>query len=289
MKKSISILLLLALLLSLNGCGAEVQPLTVPQTEPTVTEATLPPETEPAEQITVPDLLGQQVHRLTESEGYLVQISQTITSTTYAEGTILGQAPVGGTQADKGSTIYVIVTTGGPEDPLPTQPEETEPVVTRPQYTPPTEPDLPEQTDPVWDYPPEQEPQETDPPTEPPETEPEETEPQPYLDPNGSYTTKEDVALYIYLYKRLPNNFVTKNQAEDWYGWSGGSLSKYGKCIGGDRFYNNEGRLPSGYTYYECDIDTLYSSKRGAKRLVFTYSGIVYYTSDHYESFTRLY
>lgn len=284
MKKSLSILLLLALLLSLNGCGAEVPPLTVPQTEPIVTEATLPPETEPAEQITIPNLLGQQVQKLTESEEYQVEISQTITSATQAEGTILGQAPVGGTQADKGSTIYVIVTTGGPEDPLPTQPEETEPVITRPQYTPPTEPDLPEQTDPVWDYPPEPEIEETEPPTEP-----ESTEPQPYLDPNGTYTSKDDVALFIYLYKRLPNNFVTKNQAEDLYGWSGGSLSKYGMCIGGDRFYNNEGRLPSGYTYYECDIDTLYSSKRGAKRLVFTYSGIVYYTSDHYKTFTRLY
>ena len=63
MKKSLSILLLLALLLSLNGCGAEVQPLTLPQTEPIVTEATLPPETEPAEQITIPNLLGQQVQK----------------------------------------------------------------------------------------------------------------------------------------------------------------------------------------------------------------------------------
>ena len=70
-------------------------------------------------------------------------------------------------------------------------------------------------------------------------------------DPNGTYTSKNDVALYIYLYHRLPNNFVTKRQAENLYGWDGGSLSTYGMCIGGDRFYNNEGLLPGGYTYYE--------------------------------------
>ncbi len=158
-------------------------------------------------------------------------------------------------------------------DPRPTSPSQTDPSedTQTPQITPPeTQPQLPPQTD-------------------PPETQPAETEPEFALDPNGSYTTKEDVALYLHLYGRLPGNFITKKQAKSQYGWSGGSLSKYGKCIGGDRFYNNEGLLPSGYTYYECDIGTLYSSSRGAKRLVYTYSGIIYYTSDHYKSFTRLY
>lgn len=112
------------------------------------------------------------------------------------------------------------------------------------------------------------------------------------LDRNGSYTTKNDVALYIRTYGKLPPNFITKSQAKSLYGWKSGSLEKVapGKCIGGDRFYNNEGLLPAGYTYYECDIDTLGNrSSRGSKRLVFTYSGIIYYTSDHYESFTLLY
>ena len=64
-----------------------------------------------------------------------------------------------------------------------------------------------------------------------------------------------------------------------------------GKSIGGDRFGNYEGLLPSkkGRTYTECDIGTKGKSSRGAKRIVFSNDGLVYYTDDHYESFTRLY
>ena len=34
------------------------------------------------------------------------------------------------------------------------------------------------------------------------------------LDPDGAYTTKEDVALYIHTYGELPGNFMTKNEAK---------------------------------------------------------------------------
>lgn len=109
---------------------------------------------------------------------------------------------------------------------------------------------------------------------------------------NGSYTSKDDVALYIKQYDRLPNNFITKKEAQE-LGWSGGSLEKYapGKCIGGDRFGNYEGKLPkkNGRTYTECDIDTLGKSSRGAKRIVFSNDGLIYYTEDHYDTFTLLY
>lgn len=109
---------------------------------------------------------------------------------------------------------------------------------------------------------------------------------------NGSYTTKNDVALYIQTYGKLPDNFITKKDAEK-LGWTGGSLEPYapGKSIGGDRFGNYEGLLPDapGRTYTECDIDTLGKSSRGAKRIVFSNDGLIYYTSDHYESFTLLY
>lgn len=129
----------------------------------------------------------------------------------------------------------------------------------------------------------------TTPVTEPPE-ETTEAATQPGLDRDGSYTTKEDVALYIHLYGSLPDNFITKSEARA-LGWKGGSLEKYapGKCIGGDRFYNREGLLPAGHTYYECDINTLGSSSRGAKRIVFSSDGLIYYTGDHYNSFTLLY
>jgi len=112
------------------------------------------------------------------------------------------------------------------------------------------------------------------------------------LPENGSYTSKEDVALYIHLYGRLPDNFITKKEAQN-LGWSGGSLEPYapGMCIGGNRFGNYEGLLPEseGRSYTECDIDTLGAGSRGAKRIVFSNDGLVYYTEDHYESFELLY
>ena len=108
--------------------------------------------------------------------------------------------------------------------------------------------------------------------------------------PDGIYTSKEDVALYIHTYGCLPSNFMTKNEARD-LGWEGGSLEEFapGMCIGGDRFGNYEGLLPEDREYTECDIDTLGASKRGAKRIVFSDDGLIYYTDDHYESFELLY
>ena len=112
------------------------------------------------------------------------------------------------------------------------------------------------------------------------------------IDRDGSYTTRDDVALYIYTYGELPSNFMTKNEARA-LGWEGGSLEPYapGMCIGGDYFGNYEGLLPeqSGREYHECDIDTLGASSRGAKRIIFSNDGLIYYTADHYDSFTLLY
>ena len=130
----------------------------------------------------------------------------------------------------------------------------------------------------------------------PEETEPQATEPTPdsdsLLDRNGSYTTKEDVALYIHLYGKLPANFMTKSEAKK-LGWKSGALEPFapGKCIGGDTFRNSEGLLPkkSGRTYKDCDIDTLGGGPRGSKRIVFSNDGLIYYTDDHYGSFTLLY
>ena len=104
------------------------------------------------------------------------------------------------------------------------------------------------------------------------------------IDEDGSYTTKDDVALYIHTYGHLPDNFITKKDAQA-LGWLGGSLEPYApdKCIGGSRFGNYEGLLP------EADIDTLGADSRGAKRIVFSNDGLIYYTEDHYKSFELLY
>jgi hypothetical protein len=109
---------------------------------------------------------------------------------------------------------------------------------------------------------------------------------------SGTYTSKDDVALYIHEYGHLPDNFITKTEARA-LGWTGGSLEPYasGKCIGGDHYGNYEENLPvkDGRTYTECDIDTLGASSRGAERIVFSNDGLIYYTDDHYETFTLLY
>ena len=112
------------------------------------------------------------------------------------------------------------------------------------------------------------------------------------IDEDGWYYDKTNVALYIHTYGHLPGNYITKKEAED-LGWSGGSIEKYakGKAIGGDYFGNYEGHLPkkNGRKYYECDIDTKGAKSRGAKRIIFSNDGLIYYTDDHYETFTRLY
>ena len=79
----------------------------------------------------------------------------------------------------------------------------------------------------------------------------------------------------------------TKKEAQK-LGWNSGSLEAYapGCSIGGDYFGNYEGLLPDGPTYTECDIDTVGAKSRGAKRIVFSSDGYIYYTDDHYESFT---
>ena len=112
------------------------------------------------------------------------------------------------------------------------------------------------------------------------------------LDENGSYTTKEDLALYIHTYGHLPKNFITKKDAEK-AGWSGGSLEKVlpGMCIGGDYFGNYEGLLPKtkGRKWTECDVNTLGAKSRGGERIVFSNDGLIYYSPDHYDSFEQLY
>ena len=132
--------------------------------------------------------------------------------------------------------------------------------------------------------------------TEAPETEAPETEaptePGLTVTEDGVYDSKEEVALYIHLYGHLPSNYITKKQAEA-LGWPGGDLRPYapGKCIGGSHFGNYEGLLPDarGRSWTECDIDTLGKRSRGAKRIIFSNDGLIYYTDDHYESFTQLY
>ena len=102
--------------------------------------------------------------------------------------------------------------------------------------------------------------------------------------------SRECVSAHIRRTGSLPQNFITKKQAGE-LGWQGGDLWRYarGKSIGGDRFGNFERRLPDkkGRIWRECDIEYR-GGARGAKRLIFSNDGLIFYTADHYESFERV-
>ena len=108
---------------------------------------------------------------------------------------------------------------------------------------------------------------------------------------SGPIIEPQAIADYLFEHGELPDNFITKDEAEA-LGWSGGDLSKFapGKSIGGDRFGNYEGKLPKkkGRTYYECDCNYR-GGKRGAERIIYSSDGRVWYTNDHYETFTELF
>ena len=126
-------------------------------------------------------------------------------------------------------------------------------------------------------------------PEEPAPQEPEEPE-SPAVTEDGEYSAPEDVALYLHTFGHLPGNFITKDEAKD-LGWvsSQGNLWDVapGKSIGGDRFGNYEGLLPKG-NYRECDVNYT-GGFRGSERIIYGTDGSIWYTNDHYESFTQLY
>ena len=122
------------------------------------------------------------------------------------------------------------------------------------------------------------------------EFETEETTAEAYVVESKEYSDKDHVAAYIHEFGHLPSNYITKSKADSMSGWQ-----KNGYYIGGDHFGNYEGLLPkkSGRKYYECDVDysnnNIKKGNRGTKRLISSNDGLIFYTSDHYESFTQLY
>jgi guanyl-specific ribonuclease Sa len=110
---------------------------------------------------------------------------------------------------------------------------------------------------------------------------------------DGSYTSKKEVALYLHTYGHLPNNYITKSEAEA-LGWDSkkGNLWDIapGKSIGGSHFGNYEKQLPDakGRKYSECDID-YDGTYRNAKRIIYSNDGLIFYTEDHYKTFEQLY
>lgn len=110
------------------------------------------------------------------------------------------------------------------------------------------------------------------------------------VEEDGWYSTMEEVAVYLTLYEKLLGNFISKYDAEN-LGWDNrkGNLDKVapGCSIGGNRFGNYEGLLPEakGRKYTECDIN-YEDGYRNGERIVFSNDGLIFYTSDHYQTFT---
>ena len=112
---------------------------------------------------------------------------------------------------------------------------------------------------------------------------------------DGTYTSKDEVALYIHVFGDVPSNYITKTKARK-AGWvpDEGNLWDVlpGMSIGGGGFQNIEGEVPVPYdpdrTWKECDID-YEGGYRGAERLVYSDDGYILYTGDHYETFEQLF
>ncbi|WP_307838450.1 MULTISPECIES: S-layer homology domain-containing protein [unclassified Bacillus (in: firmicutes)] len=102
----------------------------------------------------------------------------------------------------------------------------------------------------------------------------------------------DEVAKYVKEHKKLPDNYITKEQAQA-LGWvsKDGNLHKVapGKSMGGNIFQNKGNPLPNapGRVWYEADINYL-SGYRGNDRILYSSDGLVYKTSDHYKTFTEI-
>lgn len=113
------------------------------------------------------------------------------------------------------------------------------------------------------------------------------------VEEDGTYTSKEEISVYIHRYQKLPSNYITKKEAQK-LGWdsSKGNLEEVapGRSIGGDRFGNYDKMLPEEKErkYFECDID-FDGGFRNAKRIVYSDDGLIFYTEDHYKTFEQLY
>ena len=112
------------------------------------------------------------------------------------------------------------------------------------------------------------------------------------VEEGGWYDGMEEVAIYLTFFEELPENYLTKKEAQA-LGWESrkGNLWDVadGCSIGGDRFGNYEKLLPDtkGRKWTECDID-FDGRYRNSKRIVFSNDGLIYYTGDHYESFDKI-
>ncbi|WP_245994888.1 ribonuclease domain-containing protein [Yersinia hibernica] len=106
---------------------------------------------------------------------------------------------------------------------------------------------------------------------------------------NGSEVSRLSVAI------QLPQNYVNKVQAAA-NGWKPGKAlnnTNPGGQLGGDIFENSTNLLPSapGRVWQEADIglnNTISRSNQPGTRLLYSNDGLLYITTDHYETATSI-
>jgi len=110
-----------------------------------------------------------------------------------------------------------------------------------------------------------------------------------FQQPVDQLTEASTVITYVQQNHKLPEYYITKSEARK-QGWnpSKGNLCKVlpGKAIGGDRFRNREGKLPANEDYFEADVN-YHCGTRNTDRIIYTKTGTVYFTKDHYKSFEK--
>ncbi|MEQ4922573.1 ribonuclease [Proteus hauseri] len=105
-------------------------------------------------------------------------------------------------------------------------------------------------------------------------------------------TQANKVADYLQRHDQLPDFYLTKKEARA-NGWNAktGNLCEVlpGRAIGGDRFMNREKQLPeeSGRQWFEADVNYR-CGHRGSDRLLYSNDGLIYLTTDHYRTMTKV-
>lgn len=105
-------------------------------------------------------------------------------------------------------------------------------------------------------------------------------------------TQSNKVADYLQRHQQLPDFYLTKKEARA-QGWNAkeGNLCEVlpGRAIGGDRFMNREKQLPeeTGRQWYEADVN-YHCGHRGSDRLLYSNDGLIYLTTDHYRTMTKV-
>lgn len=103
---------------------------------------------------------------------------------------------------------------------------------------------------------------------------------------------EEGADYWLLMYGELPEYYISTAEAIR-LGWirKKGNLAEVlpGRMIGGDVFENSEGRLPDafGRVWYEADVDYT-DGRRNSKRVLFSNDGLVFFTDDHYLTFTEV-